>query len=166
MLRPDPSAPSHRPPFGSLAGRAVAVAAVVGVAAMSFGGCAAKTDGGATTTTAAAAASSYATIDTLDKALIAAGIPCTLEYAGLKDDVSKVELSICTIDGEQAYLRVWEDPKMLQQFVASAEGGTGTVAVGANWSITVVTNPVAAKIAKAIGGTVPTAAATGSTTAR
>jgi len=162
VLRPDPSAPPHRSPLTTFAGTVVAV---VGVAALSFGGCAAKTDSAATTTTAAAASSSYATIDTLDKALIAAGIPCALEYAGLKDDVSKVELSICTIDGEQAYLRVWEDPKMLQQFVASAEGGTGTVAVGANWSITVVSNPVAAKIAKAIGGTVPTAA-TGSTAAR
>ena len=134
---------------------------------LTLASCAAKTDGSATSTTAAGAttASTYATIDALDKALIAAGIPCTLEYAGLKDDVSKVELSICTIDSEQAYLRVWEDPKMLQQFVASVEGGTGTVAVGANWTITVVSNPTAAKIAKAIGGNVPTSA-TGSSAAR
>lgn len=123
-----------------------------------------SSNGGATTTTATAA-STYATIADLDKALIAKNIPCALEYAGLKDDVSKVELSICTIDGEQAYLRIWEDPKMLQQFVASPEGATGTVAVGANWTITVVSNATATKIGKAIGGTAP-GGATGSTVTR
>lgn len=138
--------------------RAVCAAALIGAAMMlascsGSGSTVTSSNGGASTTTATA--STYATIADLDKALIAKNIPCALEYAGLKDDVSKVELSICTIDGEQAYLRVWEDPKMLQQFVASAEGATGTVAVGANWTITVVSNATAAKIGKAIGGTAP-----------
>ena len=113
--------------------------------------------------TTAAPASAYATIADLDKALVAAGIPCTLEYAGLKDDVSRVELSICTIDAEQAYLRVWQDTTLLRKFLASPEGATGTVAVGANWTITVVSNATATKIARAIGGTAPTTSTAGST---
>jgi hypothetical protein len=110
----------------------------------------------------------YATIADLQKALQDKSITCKLEYPGLKDDTSKQELSICVIDGEQAYLRIWLDPAGLTQFLASPDGQTGTVAAGSNWTITVASNPVATKIATALGGTAPSGsgAATGSTPTR
>lgn len=101
----------------------------------------------------------YPTIAALQGALEGKGITCTLEYPGLKDDTAQVELSICVIDGEQAYLKVWAKPDQIRQFLDSPDGQSGTVAVGANWTITVATNPVAAKVAAAIGGTAPSGAA-------
>lgn len=112
----------------------------------------------------AAPVTAYATVADLQKALTDKGITCKLEYPGLKDDTQKQELSICVIDGEQAYLRIWFDTAALGQFIASPDGQTGTVAAGSNWTITVTSPAVATRIAGAIGGTAPSAnAPTGST---
>jgi len=105
--------------------------------------------------TSAAPASSYASIADLAKALNDKGIACTLSYPGIKDDVSQAELSICTIDNEQAYLRVWQGPELVTKFLAGPDGQTGTVAVGANWTISFGTPATASKVAAALGGTAP-----------
>jgi hypothetical protein len=106
--------------------------------------------GGGTTT--AAPLSSYATIADLDKALNDKGVTCQLSYPGLKDDASQAELSICTIDNEQAFLRVWQSPDLVTKFMASPDGKSGTVAAGANWTISLETAATAKKVAAAIGG--------------
>ncbi len=143
-------------------------AATLGLAA-----CSATSGSGSGSGTAASAApttaagpSTYASIAELQKALEGKGITCKLEYPGLKDDTAQTELSICVIDGEQAFLKVWLKPEQIKEFLASPDGETGTVAVGANWTITVTSNAVADKVAKAIGGTAPAGtAAPGGTTA-
>jgi hypothetical protein len=104
--------------------------------------------------------SSYATVADLAKALNDKGITCVLEYAGLKDDVSQSELSICTIEDEQATLRVWQGPDLVKKFLASPDGQTGTLAVGGNWTISFNTPETAAKVASALGGSAPGGAAT------
>lgn len=107
--------------------------------------------------TAAADASNYATIAELHDAIVRAGFACTLEYPGLKDDVSNNEVSICTIEDEQAFLTVWADPADLTDFAASTEGSTGTVAIGANWTISVTSADLAGRLAADLGGTAPSA---------
>jgi hypothetical protein len=104
--------------------------------------------------------SSYATVADLAKALNDKNITCVLEYAGLKDDVSQSELSICTIENEQATLRVWQGPDLVKKFLASPDGQTGTLAVGGNWTISFDTPETAAKVATALGGSAPGSAAT------
>ena len=111
--------------------------------------------GAGPSSTSPATASSYATIADLAKALNDKGIACTLSYPGIKDDVSQAELSICTIDNEQAYLRVWQGPELVTKFLAGPDGQTGTVAVGANWTISFVTAATASKVSAALGGTAP-----------
>jgi hypothetical protein len=103
---------------------------------------------------------SYATVEDMASTLNGRGIPCTLQYAGLKDDVSGTVVSICTIGDEQAYLKVWNDPAKVVAFLSSPDGRTGTVAVGPNWTATMATPAGAQKVATALGGTVPSATAT------
>jgi hypothetical protein len=110
---------------------------------------------GPTSSAPPAPSSSYASIADLAKALNDKGITCALSYPGIKDDVSQAELSICTIDNEQAYLRVWQGPELVTKFLAGPDGQTGTVAVGANWTISFGTPATASKVAAALGGTAP-----------
>jgi hypothetical protein len=101
------------------------------------------------------AASSYETIAGLHQAIVDAGFACTLEYPGLKDDTSQNEVSICTIEDEQAFLTIWADPASLADFASSADGATGTVAIGADWTISVTTPELAGRLASALGGAAP-----------
>jgi hypothetical protein len=160
--RPDRSR-STRAVWGVLALSGVLTLAGVGCTTSSSS--TGSTGSGAVSTSAGGARtlSTFTTIADLQKALQDKDITCKLEYPGLKDDTSKQELSICVIDGEQAYLRIWLDPSGLTQFLASPDGRSGTVAAGANWTITVASNPVADKIARALGGTAPSSSAAGTT---
>jgi hypothetical protein len=90
--------------------------------------------------------------------LTARGMACPLQYAGLHDDLTGAELSICTVAGDQAYLRVWSDPATVAAFVESPQARTGTVAVGANWTVSVTSESTARQIAETLGGTVPSPA--------
>ena len=156
----DRRCPRHR-------GLAAALTLTIALTAMS---CAPSATTGSvassTATTAPKGPTTYTTIDELQKALEVSGIPCKLSYPGLKDDTNNGELSICVVDDEQAFLKIWFDPNQIKKFVASPDGQTGTVAVGANWTITVQTNKVAEKLAKAAGGTAPSGAVAISTTIR
>ena len=113
---------------------------------------AAPTTGGSS---APAGATSYQTIAGLHQAIVDAGFACTLEYPGLKDDTSQNEVSICTIEDEQAFLTIWADPANLADFTTSPDGATGTVAIGADWTISVTTSDLAGRLADALGGTAP-----------
>jgi hypothetical protein len=162
---PDAPAPDGRPNRRSRgARRAVAAAAVAAcVASLGLGACSSTAGSGSGTGTSAApttaaAPSSYASIADLQKALEGKGITCKLEYPGLKDDTAQTELSICVIDTEQAFLKIWLKPDQIKEFLASPDGQTGTVAVGANWTVTVNSNAVADKVAKALGGAAPSGA--------
>ena len=98
--------------------------------------------------------------------LLAQGVDVVIADDGLQNLSLARDLEICVIDGEQAFLKVWLKPEQIKEFLASPDGQTGTVAVGANWTITVTSNAVADKVAKAIGGTAPAGtAAPGGTTA-
>lgn len=149
--------------------RRLLVATALAAAALpALAGCTSGTSSDSPSPTAGTAApgeASYASIAELQRALTAKGITCTLEYEGLKDDTGEKELSICVIDGEQAYLTIWLQPGLVEQFVASPDGQTGTVAVGRNWTVVVSTPGTAAKVAAALGGTVPTGAGTTTTRA-
>lgn len=147
--------------------RPVTAAALAAVVALGAGACSSSstTGGGAATTTAPASStgatgSSFRSIGELQQALTAKGITCNLEYEGLRDDTGEKELSICVIDGEQAYLTIWLQPGLVEQFVSSPDGQTGTVAVGANWTVVLTSPAAAAKVAAALGGTVPAGAST------
>ena len=104
---------------------------------------------------APASATSYDTIAGLHQAIVDGGFACTLEYPGLKDDTSQNEVSICTIEDEQAFLTIWADPASLADFTSSPDGATGTVAIGADWTISVTTSDLAGRLAEALGGTAP-----------
>jgi hypothetical protein len=99
--------------------------------------------------------SSYKSIAALAQALNDKSIECKLSYPGLKDDVTDAELSICTIDGQQAYLRVWTNTEFVDKFLVSPDGNTGLVAVGSNWTITLQSPATANRVAAALGGTAP-----------
>jgi hypothetical protein len=96
----------------------------------------------------------------MQKQLVAKNVPCTLEYEGLKQDDKT--LSICTIDGQQATLSIWDSPEKVQKFLKADVGAKGSTAVGANWTIDVDKPETAQKIATALNGTVkaPTSATT------
>jgi hypothetical protein len=102
-----------------------------------------------------AGGSTYASIDALHQGVVDGGFTCTLEYPGLHDDATDNEVSICTIEDETAYLTIWGDPANLAAFAASPDGSTGTVALGANWTITVSTPDLASRLASALGGSAP-----------
>jgi hypothetical protein len=123
-----------------------------------------STSAASSSTTAAAGSSapaggtsSYRTIAALHDAIVEAGFACTLEYPGLKDDVTSNEVSICTIEDETAYLTIWSDPAKLAEFTSSTDGATGTVAVGADWTISVTSADLAGRLATALEGTAPSA---------
>jgi hypothetical protein len=133
-----------------------ALLATVAIAILALAACSDDSgggdSGGATTTEASAELSSYETISDLNETLAAGGIDCPLEYEGLTDDIH--ETSICTIDGEQAFLDVWFDAADLAALVAP-EGSAppAAVAYGANWSVQTSTPELAARVADAAGGT-------------
>jgi hypothetical protein len=148
---------------------AVALPLLAGACTTSTNGTTPTTSGGGPGSSAApggnnpttTAPSSYADIAALAKALNDKGITCVLSYPGIKDDVSQAELSICTIDDEQAFLRVWQTPELVKTFLASPDGQTGTLAVGANWTISFQTPATATKVANALGGSAPGATTSG-----
>jgi len=96
--------------------------------------------------------SSYPGVVALADALTAGGMSCTLEYEGLRDDTR--ELSLCTISGEQATLSIYNDPAIVDAFLASTDDGIGSTAVGANWTIDVDSLALATELAQVLGGTV------------
>lgn len=113
------------------------------------GGESTDTTGGSETTVAPTEdLSSYETITELNEDLAAAGIECTLEYAGLVDAVR--EISQCPIDGAPAILTVWYDEGLLTDFLAT---DPAAVAYGANWTVELSTPASATAVADAAGGT-------------
>jgi len=128
-------------------------------------GCSAGGDQAAPSTVVAGAPATpaYNTVADLARTLTDKGLPCTLQYPGLRDDTTKAELSICTVGGDQAYLRVWSDTGAVDRFLAAPEARTGTVVVGANWTVSLTQAATAQQVAGALGGIVPTAG-TGPTT--
>ncbi len=140
----------------------LAVAAVMCTVAAGCGSSPSSSTAASTPSTTPVA-SSFTTVADLATALNDRGVTCKLSYAGLKDDATRSELSICTIDNEQATLRVWQDPADVTKFLASPDGQTGLVAVGPNWMISFETPATAAKIATVLGGTAPGANAAATT---
>lgn len=106
------------------------------------------TDAGADPTAGLPSSDSLAA---LADALTAAGQPCTLEYEGLEDADSLV--SICVLPSGQATLRIWDDPALVADFVASGAATELTV-YGANWTIDLRDAGVAAEVAAALDGRV------------
>lgn len=95
----------------------------------------------------------YDDVAELATALDAGGLDCPLEYEGLTD--SGKELSLCTISGEQATITIWFDPARVDAFLAGVDAsGPGATAVGANWTVDVVSVELATDIAEVLGGTV------------
>ncbi|GIU83428.1 MAG: hypothetical protein KatS3mg008_0203 [Acidimicrobiales bacterium] len=96
------------------------------------------------------ALSRYESVSELAAALREAGVPCRLEYEGLRD--AGREVSICVVGDEQLLLTVWSEPGLLRDFLASPAASQPTVAVGENWSVDADTQQTAARIAEAAGG--------------
>ncbi len=96
--------------------------------------------------------STIASVRDLSTRLEAAGITCALEYEGLRD--AGRELSLCVIDGDRATLTIWDDPSVLDEFLASDVGRQGVTAVGRNWTVDLQQPAVARKVADALGGMV------------
>lgn len=152
--------PSHQARTAAVASAAAtATALVIGaLAGLQLVACTPTAPGSATGTTVGgtrAPLSTYASIASLRDALVAQGFTCDLAYAGLRDDVAEQEVSLCTIEGEQAFLYIWFDADALRAFVASPEARSGQVAAGRNWHIVVATRATATRLASAIGGEVP-----------
>lgn len=97
----------------------------------------------------------YDTVAALNEDLAAAGVSCALEYEGLVDDEGK-EVSLCTIEGEQAQLTIYPDAASVQAIV-DAPTAVGAVAYGGNWTVLVDTAPTAQVVADALGGQVSAA---------
>jgi len=157
-----PAAPALSPRRRGVAGRTPLMLVGVVVAILTAGACASSSSSAGVTAgttapppTSAATATTYSSIADLHTALEAKNITCKLEYPGLKDDTAQTELSICVINGEQAFLKIWLKPSDIKDFLASPDGQTGTVAVGANWTITFTSTALANTVAKALGGTAP-----------
>ena len=155
--------------------RARRIAGAVAIAALVVAGAACSsdtTDATAASSSSTSAAptgvtetsSSYGTIAALHDAVVDGGFECTLEYPGLKDDVTSNEVSICTIEAETAYLTIWGDPANLAEFAASSDGSTGTVALGSDWTIAVTSADLASRLADELGGTAPSGSAPVGTT--
>ena len=115
-----------------------------------------------TTEAPAADLESYDTIASLNEALGAGGVDCTLEYEGLTDDDGN-EVSTCTIDGNQAFLSIFADPTTVPEVVSAHEADASVaLAYGENWTIELTppseaTATTAAAIADATGGATPDA---------
>jgi hypothetical protein len=105
----------------------------------------------------------YENITAMNTDLAAAGITCTLEYEGLVDDTGK-EVSLCTIDGQQAQLTRYPDSTTVEALV-STDTPIGAIAYGQNWTVQVDTPATAEAIATALGGETITADAATATTA-
>jgi hypothetical protein len=99
----------------------------------------------------------YDSVADLARVLTDRGLPCTLQYPGLRDDMTDAELSICTVSGDQAFLRVWGRADAITTFLAAPQSRTGTVVVGANWTISLTMADTARSVATALGGIVPAA---------
>lgn len=80
-----------------------------------------------------------------------AGIPCALEYEGLRD--GQRELSRCTIGEEEVTLTVWDDVEELNAFAEAEVAGPGSTAIGPNWTIDAGQETTTASITDAVGGT-------------
>ena len=127
-------------------------------------------DSGSDTTAASGGADSvdlsglpaYDTITALNEDLAAGGVSCTLEYEGLVDSDGK-EVSLCTINGEQAQISVYPDSTTVQALV-EADATLGALVYGQNWTVQLDTEPTAQTVATALGGQVVAAAAGGTTT--
>ena len=104
----------------------------------------------------------YENITAMNTDLAAAGITCNLEYEGLVDDTGK-EVSLCTIDGQQAQLTRYPDSTTVEALV-STDAPIGAIAYGQNWTVQVDTPETAASIATALGGETITADAGTATT--
>jgi hypothetical protein len=104
----------------------------------------------------------YDTITALNEDLAAGGVQCTLEYEGLVDSDGK-EVSLCTINGEQAQISVYPDSTTVQALVA-ADATLGALVYGQNWTVQLDTEATAQTVATALSGEVVAAAAAGSTT--
>lgn len=79
-----------------------------------------------------------------------AGIPCALEYEGLRDGGR--ELSRCTIGDEEVTLTVWDDVEELDAFAEAEVAGPGSTAIGPNWTIDAGHEATTASVTDAIGG--------------
>lgn len=79
-----------------------------------------------------------------------AGIPCALEYEGLRD--GQRELSRCTIGDEAVTLTVWDDVEELDAFAEAEIAGPGSTAIGPNWTIDAGQEATTASVTDAIGG--------------
>ena len=136
--------------------------ATVAIALLLLGAACGGDDGGGggddtspdTTEEQGADLSSFETVADLNASLSDAGIQCSLEYEGLRDEDK--EISQCTIEGSQAFLTIWYDTAFVQEIVAP-EGAEAPAAVayGENWTVelTPPTPETAAAIADAAGGT-------------
>jgi len=140
--------------------RRLVAAALLPVALGTMSSACTSGQSGSSPTTAAAAPisklTSIASLGDLARQLEAKGITCKLEYEGLQDNDKT--LSICTIDGSQATLTIWNKPEVLSKFLASNLEMEGYSAVGANWTVDVDDAATADKVASALGGTVKGAA--------
>ncbi len=87
----------------------------------------------------------------LAEAITGAGQPCTLEYEGLRDAESLV--SLCVLGTSQATLRIWDEPQVVEELVASGTA-SGTTVYGANWTVDVRDPDLARSLATALGGAV------------
>lgn len=164
----DPARTARPRPRGRRLGVGLAAAALVlGASACSSdgtGGAGASSSTSAAPTGVTETGSTYGSIASLQEAVVDGGFTCTLEYPGLRDDATDNEVSICTIEDETAYLTVWGDPAKLAEFASSSDGSTGTVALGADWSISVATEDLAGRLAETLGGTAPSGSGPATTT--
>lgn len=132
--------------------------------ALVLGACMSDSDSGSDTTAAsdsggdvteATTASGEANPDLSDLptyesvADIGADLGCQLEYDGIVD--AEREYSTCVFEGEQALIYIYTDPTVVGDI---ANAGAPALAYGANWTIEVVTQPVAEAAAAATGGAV------------
>lgn len=97
-------------------------------------------------------ASSYGSVAELAEDLTGAGLACTLEYEGLRDD--RREVSLCTLEGELAELSVWDDPADAAANADQADEDGNPLAAGSNWTIDVQSSDTAGAVADALDGTV------------
>lgn len=96
--------------------------------------------------------SSYDTVAAMAEDLTDAGLTCTLEYEGLRDD--QREVSLCTLQDELAELSVWSDPADAASTADRADEDGNPLAAGANWTVDVETVDTATAVAEALDGTV------------
>jgi hypothetical protein len=121
------------------------------------------TEDGAGTDVDVSSLPAYDDITAMNADLAAAGITCNLEYEGLVDDTGK-EVSLCTIDGQQAQLTRYPDSTTVEALVAT-DTPIGAIAYGQNWTVQIDTPATAEAVATALGGETITAEPTDTTLA-